>query len=77
VLNVTTVYPAAEGFLSVWPAGSPWPGTSNLNFQPRVTIPNAVVVPVGADGKVQVFNGSGGPVDLVVDVDGYILTGPG
>ena len=77
VLNVTAVYPAAEGFLSVWPAGSPWPGTSNLNFQPRVTIPNAVVVPVGADGKVQVFNGSGGPVDLVVDVDGYILTGPG
>jgi len=33
-------------------------------------------VPVGADGKIQLFNGSSGTVHLVVDVTGYTLAGP-
>src|SRR5664279_1166301 len=75
VLNVTAVAPQAAGFITVWPAGIAWPGTSNLNFQAGQDIPNTVIVPVGTDGKIQLFNGSGGAVDLVVDVTGYTLAG--
>ena len=49
--------------------------TSNLNFQAGQNIPNLVIVPVGADGKIQLFNGSGGTVHLLADVTGYILGG--
>jgi hypothetical protein len=31
------------------------------------------VIPVGADGKVQISNTSGGAVQIIADVSGYIL----
>ena len=78
VLNVTAVFPTNAGYLTVWPAGIARTTTSNLNFQAGQTIPNTVIVPVGAldsAGRVSIFNGSAGPMDLVVDVAGYILIG--
>ena len=72
VLNVTAVSPAKAGYVTVWPSGIPRTGTSNLNFRAGQTIPNTVVVPVGADGKIQLYNGSTGTVHLLVDVSGYI-----
>ena len=75
VVNVTAASPAAPGFITVWPSGATRQQTSNLNFQAGQNIPNLVVVPVGADGKIQLFNGSTGTVQLVADVTGYILGG--
>jgi len=57
----------------VWPSGTSRQVTSNLNFQAGQNIPNLVVVPVGADGKIQLYNGSPGTVQLVADVTGYII----
>jgi hypothetical protein len=34
-----------------------------------------VIVPVGTDGKISLFNGSGGTVQLLADVAGYYLAG--
>ena len=76
LLNVTAVSPQTGGYITVWPSGIDRPGTSNLNFQAGQDIPNTVIVPVGADGKIQLFNGSSGTVHLVVDVTGYTLAGP-
>ena len=59
----------------MWPSGTAQQQTSNLNFQAGQNIPNLVVVPVGADGKIQLFNGSAGSVQLVADVAGYVLGG--
>lgn len=68
VLNVTAV-DAAGGFWTVFAAGSPQPGTSNLNITtPRQNVPNQVIVPV-ANGAIDVFSQNGG--HLVVDVAGY------
>ena len=53
-------------------SGIPRTGTSNLNFRAGQTIPNTVVVPVGMDGKIQLYNGSTGKFHLLVDVSGYI-----
>ena len=44
---------------------------SNVNAPAGTTVPNLVVVRVGADGKVNLFNNSGA-VDVVIDVAGYI-----
>ena len=72
VLNVTVVDPQAVGHLTVWPSGMERTGTSNVNFVAGQTVPNTVIVPVGADGSVQLFNASAGSTDLVVDVSGYV-----
>ncbi|MFD0570980.1 hypothetical protein ACFQ0T_19470 [Kitasatospora gansuensis] len=70
-LNVTATESRNQGFLTVHPSGTARPNASNLNFGTGQTIANSVVVPVGSDGKIQVFNGSGDPADVIVDVVGY------
>ncbi len=72
VLNVTATTPSASSFVTVYPDGATRPVASNLNFTPGKTIPNLVVVPVGADGKVDFYN-SFGTVNLIADLAGYYL----
>ena len=67
--------PHHRGYLTAWPTGQGQPTASNLNFTPGQTVPNLVVVPVGTDGTIQIFNGSPGTVDVIVDVAGYYLSG--
>jgi len=76
VLNVTVVAPQAPGYVTVWPTGIAQTNTSNLNFGAGQNIPNTVIVPVGVDGKISLFNGSAGSAHLLVDVTGYTLAGP-
>ena len=73
VLNVLVTQPAAAGYLTVHPDGAAWPVAANLNFVRGQTVPNLVVVPVGADGKIALFNGSPGSVQLIGDIAGYYL----
>jgi hypothetical protein len=47
---------------------------SNLNFTANQTIANLVIVPVGADGKVDFFNGAGA-TQLIADIAGYFSAG--
>ena len=70
VLNVTATSPSASSHVTVWPAGEPQPTASNLNFVAGQTVPNLVVVKVGADGKVALYNNAG-DVHLIADVVGY------
>ena len=59
---------AGIGSGSPAPGGTARPSTSNLNFSAGETVPNLVVVPVGADGKVDIYNGSSGATPIVADV---------
>ncbi|MFJ3975834.1 PKD domain-containing protein [Streptomyces sp. NPDC090021] len=70
-LNVTVTNPRAAGHLTVFPSGQATPNTSNLNFSGGQTIANAVIVPVGPDGKINIRNGGWDPADVIVDVVGY------
>ncbi|MFI6147094.1 PKD domain-containing protein [Streptomyces sp. NPDC051109] len=70
-LNVTVTNPREAGHLTAYPSGQQAPNTSNLNFTARQTVANSVVVPVGADGKVNIFNGAWAGTDVIVDVVGY------
>jgi hypothetical protein len=72
-LNVTFVGPTAGGFLSVFPADKPWPGTSNLNFAAgQSPAPNAVTSALSSDGKLAFLN-EAGKVNLITDIVGYYL----
>ncbi|MDH6577034.1 hypothetical protein [Kitasatospora sp. MAP5-34] len=70
-LNVTVTNPQGGGYLTVFPDGTGLPTASNLNYSPGQTVANAVITPVGADGKIKIYNGSWGSADVVVDVVGY------
>lgn len=74
-LNITVTNSIAAGFLTVYPSGVTRPATSNVNFSVGQTIPNMALVPVGADGQVALFNGSGGTVDVIADVLGWFPIG--
>lgn len=76
-LNVTAVHSSTISYISAWPAGRPMPASSVLNTDARRSASGAgVVVGVGGEGKVSLYN-NGGSTHLVVDVTGYYTTTAG
>ncbi len=73
VANVTVTGTSAGSYLTVWPDGAARPNASNLNWSPGTTVPNRVIVPVGADGKIDLYNNLGS-TDVIVDISGYFTT---
>ena len=70
ILNVTAVFPSATTHLTVFPDGTPMPTASNLNASPGQVVPNLVIVPVGINGQISIYNNSGS-VNVIADVVGY------
>lgn len=75
VLNLTAVSPAESGYLAAYAEGGKLPATSSVNFAPKQDVANLVVVPVSAAGGVDIYNGSHGRVDVLVDISGYVYGG--
>jgi hypothetical protein len=71
IANVTATNTTSWGFLSAWPAGSPQPSSSNLNFLAGQTVPNLVMLKLGAGGQLSISNGLGS-AHVLVDVMGYV-----
>jgi len=57
------------GFMTAWPAGQPQPLVASLNDPTGTVLANAVVVPAGANGDLNVFTTDA--TDLVIDINGY------
>jgi hypothetical protein len=70
IMNVTVVNTSTASFITAYPTGTTRPLASNLNWTRGMTVPNRVSVPIGANGKVTLYNGYGS-VDVVVDVNGW------
>lgn len=70
-LNITATGPKGSGHLTAFPSGQQAPSTSSVNFTAGQTVANAVIVPVGPDGKINIRNGAWDPADVIVDVTGY------
>src|ERR1035437_7918162 len=73
VLNVTVVDPTGLGYVTAYADGATRQDASNLNFVAGQTVPNLVIAPVGANGMVDLYNGSSGTIQLIADVSGYYL----
>lgn len=74
-LNFTVASPATGGYLTAYPTGESEPNASNVNFGARRTVAGAGIVKVGADGSVTLRNHSSGTVQLLADVNGYVVGG--
>ena len=57
------------GYLTVYPTGQPQPLVSSLNAPTGTVTANAVIVPSGTAGSIDVF--AADATDLVIDVNGY------
>jgi hypothetical protein len=75
-VNTTVTDPTANSYLTVFPSdvGSP-PTASNLNFSTGQTVPNLVMVKIGADGKVKAYNAAG-QVHVLFDAVGFFAPAP-
>jgi hypothetical protein len=79
-LNLTGVNGSATTFLSVVPPDgsdqcpSAAPGFSNLNVDSATDLPNRVIVPLGPDQDVCVYN-SAGAIDFILDLNGWFGNG--
>ena len=69
-INVTSINPTADGFVTAYPCSSGRPVASNLNPQVGRVRPNLVVAPLSSTGSICLYTHSA--VDLVVDVLGYV-----
>jgi len=69
-LSTTVTQPTAGSYLTVSPSGEPVPSATNLNFLAGQTVSNLVVVKVGADGNVNVYNAAGS-THVIFDVVGW------
>lgn len=69
-LNVSAIDPTQGGFLTVYPTGASRPTASNLNFTAGQSTANVVAVPVGRDGRIDIYNPLGG-THVRVDVVGF------
>ena len=71
IANVTATNTTAWGYLSAWPTGAVQPSASNLNFLAGQTVPNLVMLKLGAGGAISIANGPGS-ANVLVDVMGYV-----
>jgi hypothetical protein len=72
-LNVTVINPGSSGDLRIYPAGSPVPPASAINFSAGRTRANNAIIPVSgnpAHFTVQCDMGSG-TSNLAIDISGY------
>lgn len=70
VATVTVTGTTSASHLTVWPAGATKPDASSLNWAAGQTVPNLVVVPLSADGRISVFDNAG-QAHVIVDVVGW------
>jgi Big-like domain-containing protein/PGAP1-like protein/Kelch motif protein/glucodextranase-like protein/BACON domain-containing protein len=74
-VNATVVGPGAPGYLSLFPAGTPLPPTSSLNFRAGQVRANNLVLGVSGDGTASIAIypalAQNAKTDVLVDVNGY------
>jgi hypothetical protein len=83
-VNLTAVGPTVQGFLTLYPSSSAFPGVSSLNVLAGTpAIANSALVPLNFDGtaavepsiKVVYGTNGGGTTHFVLDVTGYFVDG--
>ena len=77
-VNLTVTEAKGNGYLTGYASGTQRPGTSNLNYGwSWQTGANMAYLPVGADGRVTIANMSSDTTQIIADVSGYVMKGPG
>ena len=75
VLAITATGATADGWVVAYQSGTAQPPTSNLNYANGQDVTNLVIVPIGVDGTITIYNGGYG-IHIQLDVTGYITATP-
>ena len=75
-VNLTVASGTANSLITAYPDGATQPTVSNLNFSSGQAIANAAIVPIGADGDIDIVTPVGSN-RMIVDVDGYFSANTG
>ena len=75
LVNIAYVEPSSAGFLTAWASGAPQPFTSNVNALAGEVVANAAIVPVDAQGRLQLLTNVA--AHAVVDLLGTFVDAPG
>jgi len=71
-VNVTVTEPTTAGHLRLYPAGTPLPTVSVINYSAGQTRANNAVVPLNGLGEMAVYCGqASGTTHFILDVNGY------
>jgi hypothetical protein len=74
--NITVVAGNQAGYLIAYPAGTPRPNASNVNYTPGLVIPNSAVISVGAisgaTNAISIYVG-GGPTAIIIDISAAVV----
>lgn len=75
-VNITVVNPSGNGYITAYADGQNRPGTSNLNYTKGQTVANSAIVPVAANGEIDLTNemSAAGSANILVDIVGYYST---
>jgi hypothetical protein len=67
------VTPPLDGWMVLYPGpiGSARPITSTINYKTGKTLANNAIVPVAADGSINVYNNLTAATHFVIDVNGF------
>jgi hypothetical protein len=74
-VNLTVTGPVGPGHLTLYPGDAVQaPLASTINFSANQTRANNAVLPLASDGSgtINVLAGTGGTVDFILDVNGYL-----
>ena len=69
-VTITTVNAARSGYATAFPAGTPRPNTSSVNYPDGRPTSNSAFAQLGADGRLTIYTTAA--TDLVVDVFGWV-----
>jgi len=75
VLNVTATGATQPGYVTVWPCADTKPVASSVNYAAGEDIPNTVIAAPDAYGKICLDSST--PVNLIVDLSGWFISGDG
>ncbi|WBB68221.1 S1 family peptidase [Micromonospora sp. WMMD812] len=76
LVDVTTISPTANTYLTVYPEGSTRPATSSVNASTGETISTTLLVRVGPTGNFTLYNHAGS-THAKIDVHGYVAASGG
>lgn len=71
LMNITAIRPSGAGFVTVAPCGVARPNASSLNYVGGVNGGNDIIIGLGTDESICIFNSAG--TELSVDVTGYAI----
>lgn len=70
--NITVTDGSTASFLTIFPTGKLLPKSSNINWKDKSAVANQMMLTLGDDRSINLFN-SVGRVDVIVDLQGYYI----